>query len=694
MNHRLMIEQLESRKLLVASNIGVARFTDDNELLFLLNTDEDADIEIEYRFDVSRFARPDLELPASVFVTPVVGRWQGDGVYRPGVVEDGSQTFRWYLGDPNEVAPVLLNAPTSASSKPIVGDWDGDGIDDIGAVSNGRELDWAFRVGRSVHLAEFGSSFGFLPYAGDWDGNRTSNVGYVDNPSREWALVTDEVRSEEVGTTVERRQIQTFVPIQDPVVGDWNEDGKSDLGYVEDDGDGLRWNLLIDSDTTVDESFLFGAVGDIPLTGNWQAKPVQIVEFEGREIKNGDSPDPLIFSQGDATFRSALEISNPSDSLLILRDFVADGPFQLLTESPLFVPAGESASIDIEVDAQRAGTKSGSISWTHNASITDNRFQVKLEFRVGSVVHLAFDGYSISAEQLDQWSQDWSRSTFVLDPDNNGIDVEPFRQTDADREEVIDAVMELVQADFAPFNVLVERLGAGELVVADRGRTTVFVGNSTVPINRHIAGDIDVNNNNMVDLAFVGEERRQQKDRLAFATANAISHEIGHTVGLRHIPLTTDADGNVDLMAGILRTPDRLSDEGFLDVDAVLENGEIQNSFRYLTSIFGSSPILPVHESPRKQQGDSNGDGFVDFFDLIILAAEFEYDSDGATLESDFNEDGVVDVQDLEIMTEAFRFEPIVIPFEDCDACGPSPASISGSRYQAKIQKQRTAFVP
>ena len=58
------------------------------------NFDEDADIEIEYRFDVSRFARPDLELPASVFVTPIVGRWKGDGVYRPGVVEDDSRTLR------------------------------------------------------------------------------------------------------------------------------------------------------------------------------------------------------------------------------------------------------------------------------------------------------------------------------------------------------------------------------------------------------------------------------------------------------------------------------------------------------------------------------------------------------------------------------------------------------------------------
>lgn len=54
--------------------------------------------------------------------------------------------------------------------------------------------------------------------------------------------------------------------------------------------------------------------------------------------------------------------------------------------------------------------------------------------------------------------------------------------------------------------------------------------------------------------------------------------------------------------------------------------------------------------------GDINGDGVVDFEDLLLLAASFG--QRGINNPADLNGDGVVDEQDLELLRELYSFTP------------------------------------
>jgi len=152
-----------------------------------------------------------------------------------------------------------------------------------------------------------------------------------------------------------------------------------------------------------------------------------------------------------------------------------------------------------------------------------------------SKLYLDFDGAVISRSDLVRWAdRDWSGMVNELDADRNGITVRPFLDSRSDREQIIQRVLSMVQADLSPFRVSVERHTG--LAVEKVGATTVFVGPASLSYDYyHVACDIDYGNDNRTDIAFVGDEAWRSASDTATAIADLVIHEAGHTWGLHHV---------------------------------------------------------------------------------------------------------------------------------------------------------------
>lgn len=131
---------------------------------------------------------------------------------------------------------------------------------------------------------------------------------------------------------------------------------------------------------------------------------------------------------------------------------------------------------------------------------------------------------------------------------------------------------------------MVRRTG---LAVENTFSTTVFIGQSTVTANAHIACSIDDGNIDKTDVAFVGEEYPDDNG-YAIKLADVILHEAGHTFGLYHV-----ASGNDTESMGLrYNTPSSLwtQDTSFRDqaYRVIEDHGPdiMQNSHRYMLQTF------------------------------------------------------------------------------------------------------------
>jgi hypothetical protein len=156
------------------------------------------------------------------------------------------------------------------------------------------------------------------------------------------------------------------------------------------------------------------------------------------------------------------------------------------------------------------------------------------------VLYMNFDGATITRADLVRWAGgDWAGSFGYLDPQGDGIRVQPFLAARGDREQVIGRIMTMVQDDLRPFGITVQRRTG--LAVENQGATTLFFGPNGLS-NQHVACDIDYGNNNRTDIAFIGDENVWgTAERMGVALADVALHEAGHTFGLHHV--NTHQDG-------------------------------------------------------------------------------------------------------------------------------------------------------
>jgi GH25 family lysozyme M1 (1,4-beta-N-acetylmuramidase) len=122
---------------------------------------------------------------------PIVGDWDGNGTWTPGVVTTNtSGQYVWELRNENNSggADITFTYGRVAGGTPIVGDWDGNGTFTPGVVTGNT---WNLRNENSSGGADI--SFGYgngttdIPIAGDWDGNGTWTPGVIHNGNT-WEL--------------------------------------------------------------------------------------------------------------------------------------------------------------------------------------------------------------------------------------------------------------------------------------------------------------------------------------------------------------------------------------------------------------------------------------------------------------------------------------------------------------------------
>jgi hypothetical protein len=161
---------------------------------------------------------------------------------------------------------------------PITGDWNSDGKTEIGVFRNSTHLFYLDYNGNGVwngsvydRQYNFGIS-GDIPVSGDWNSDGRTEIGVFRNSTHLFYL--DYNGNGVWNGAVTDRQYNFGISGDIPVSGDWNFDGRTEIGvfrpsthqfYLDYNGNGV-WN-----GAAIDRQYNFGIAGDIPVSGDWNA---------------------------------------------------------------------------------------------------------------------------------------------------------------------------------------------------------------------------------------------------------------------------------------------------------------------------------------------------------------------------------------------------------------------------------------
>jgi PKD repeat protein len=163
---------------------------------------------------------------------------------------------------------------------PLAGDWDGDGTTEIGTWNKSHHflLDANGNGELNAPPADLDYNFGSsndYPIAGDWDGDGKTEIGVFRKSTNNFILDSNGNGILD-NTSTDRRINFSAENYVIPVTGDWNDDGKTEVGvFLNSSQD---WYLDLDGDKIREEPeegpFDFGSAGDIPVTGDWNGNGI------------------------------------------------------------------------------------------------------------------------------------------------------------------------------------------------------------------------------------------------------------------------------------------------------------------------------------------------------------------------------------------------------------------------------------
>ena len=220
---------------------------------------------------------PDKQYPFGwAGVTPVVGDWNGDGRDSVGVHANGFW-FLDYNGDE------LWNPETNGGTDKtfgfggwsgvvlMLGDWNGDGRTKVGLYSSGSwflDYDGNYSWDGGVNDKLFGFGWvGAEPIVGDWNGDGRDSVAVRANGF--WFFDYDGDTAWNPAPGGQDRIFGLGWTGAEPVVGDWNGDGRDSAGLLSAGTWFLDYDASGDWDYAIDKVLSWGAPGDLPFVGPW-----------------------------------------------------------------------------------------------------------------------------------------------------------------------------------------------------------------------------------------------------------------------------------------------------------------------------------------------------------------------------------------------------------------------------------------
>ncbi|MBI1765134.1 MAG: SBBP repeat-containing protein [Acidobacteria bacterium] len=208
---------------------------------------------------------------------PIVGDWNGDGIKTIGLFRDG--TFFLHNRNESTGTPDLQFTFGQAGDIPIVGDWNGDGVDTIGVYRRASSAHFAslflLRNSNSSGTADVTVSFGGfndLPLAGDWNGDGIDTIGTFRNPVGTATSATFLLRNSNSAGTADITV--SFGALGDlPITGDWDGNLTDTIGVFRDGVFTIRKFNNTSAASSNQLTIGFGGSGDKPLAGDWDGLP-------------------------------------------------------------------------------------------------------------------------------------------------------------------------------------------------------------------------------------------------------------------------------------------------------------------------------------------------------------------------------------------------------------------------------------
>ena len=199
----------------------------------------------------------------------LMGDWDGDGTWSPGVVRiNTSGQWEWLLHNKNDGGGAdydFAYGTALPGDVLVVGDWDGNGTMTPGIIRTNSVGQWTWNLrnsnagGAADIVYTYGrADGGGIPIVGDWDGNGTFTPGIVStNTSSQW---TWNLRNSNNGGAADI--VYTYggyVSGDIPITGDWDGNGTFTPGIVR----GNTWSLRNSNNGGgADITFGYGSLGD------------------------------------------------------------------------------------------------------------------------------------------------------------------------------------------------------------------------------------------------------------------------------------------------------------------------------------------------------------------------------------------------------------------------------------------------
>jgi hypothetical protein len=197
------------------------------------------------------------------------------GVYRP-------STGQWLLRNSNSSGPSDITIPFGGQpgDLPVAGDFNGDGKTDLGIFRNGTFILATIEsvkicfvcppvlLPQTLGSITFGQA-GDKPIAGDWNGDGKDDVGVYREATAQKTPSEFLLRVPGAGGTF-NTDVHFFGSQGDvPLAGDWDGNGLDSIGVFHPDA--AAFFLLTNDFGEADAGATFGTIGDRPLAGDWGA---------------------------------------------------------------------------------------------------------------------------------------------------------------------------------------------------------------------------------------------------------------------------------------------------------------------------------------------------------------------------------------------------------------------------------------